>query len=245
MARYKLTIEYDGSGFVGWQRQNNGPSVQSMVEEALAHLYQADVTLYAAGRTDSGVHATGQVAHFDAPRDYPADRVRNALNFFMKPHPVAVLAVEIVDDQFHARFSATGRAYLFRILNRKSPPTLDRNRVWWVPAWLDVERMQAGAQFLVGHNDFTTFRATECQAPSPMRTLERLDVMRVGDEIHVIAAARSFLHHQVRNMVGTLKLVGMGSWSPEDVKRALDAKDRTAGGPTSPPDGLYLTEVRY
>lgn len=245
MPRYKLLIEYDGSGFVGWQRQKNGLSVQHVVETALAKLYGTPVILYAAGRTDAGVHATGQVAHFDGPRAYAADKVRDALNHFMKPSAVAILSAEQVDDQFHARFSAIGRAYLFRILNRKSPPTLDQTRVWWVPVPLDAAAMQAGAQFLVGHNDFTSFRATECQAKSPMKTLDVLDVVRVGDEIHITAAARSFLHHQVRNMVGTLKLVGMGSWTPRDVKTALDAKLRAAGGPTSPPDGLYLTGVRY
>lgn len=245
MPRYKLTIEYDGSGFVGWQRQSNGPSVQGTVEEALAHLYQEDLTLFAAGRTDAGVHATGQVGHFDGPGNLSADKVRDALNHHMRPLPVAILASEMVDDDFHARFSATGRAYLFRILNRKAPPTLEQKRVWWVPVKLNAEAMHEAAQHLLGHHDFTTFRATECQANSPMKTLDRLDVSRVGDEIHVTTAARSFLHHQVRNMVGTLKLVGMGSWKPADVKRALEAKSRAAGGPTCPPDGLYLTGVRY
>ncbi|MBC7908814.1 MAG: tRNA pseudouridine(38-40) synthase TruA [Rhodospirillaceae bacterium] len=245
MPRYKLTIEYDGSGFVGWQRQNNGPSVQAVVEHGLAHLYREDITVFAAGRTDAGVHATGQVIHFDAPGTLPADKVRDALNYHMKPQPVAVLAAELVDDEFHARFSAIGRSYLFRISNRKAPPTMDQRRVWWVAQKLDAEAMHAGAQFLIGHHDFTTFRATECQAKSPMKTLDRLDVVRVGEEIHIITAARSFLHHQVRNMVGTLKLVGMGSWKPEDVKRALEAKSRAAGGATCPPIGLYLTGVRY
>lgn len=245
MPRYKLTIEYDGSGFVGWQRQNNGVSVQAVIEEALAHLYREDITLFAAGRTDAGVHATGQVGHFDSPRFYEADKVRDALNYHLKAFPVSILAAELVDDDFHARFSAIGRSYLFRVSNRKTPPALDRNRVWWVPVKLDAEAMHEGAQYLLGHHDFTTFRATECQAKSPMKTLDRLDVTRVGDEIHIITAARSFLHHQVRNMVGTLKLVGMGHWKPVDVKRALDAKNRAAGGPTCPSDGLYLTGVRY
>ncbi|MEW5729969.1 MAG: tRNA pseudouridine(38-40) synthase TruA [Pseudomonadota bacterium] len=245
MPRYRLTIEYDGTPFQGWQRQDNGPSVQQALEEAFVRFCQAEVAVVAAGRTDSGVHATGQVVHADLPRAWPADTVRDALNHHLKPHPVAVVAAEAVGDDFHARFSATGRAYLYRVLNRRAPPVLDRDRVWWVPRPLDAEAMHAAARLLVGHHDFTTFRASECQAKSPLKTLDVLDVSRRGDEIAVVAAARSFLHHQVRNMVGTLKLVGEGSWSPDDVAHALAARDRAKGGPTAPPGGLYLTRVTY
>lgn len=245
MPRYKLTVEYDGTEFVGWQRQTDKLSVQGAVEDAIQRLYGQHCTLYAAGRTDAGVHATGQVVHFDAPRPYVADKVRDALNFHLKTKPVTVRAAEEVGDDFHARFSATGRAYLYRILNRRTPPALDANRVWWVPVPLDAAAMQEGAGHLVGHHDFTTFRATECQAKSPWKTLDVLNVERIADEIHITTASRSFLHHQVRNMVGTLKLVGEGKWSPDDVKTALEAKSRAKGGPTVPPTGLYLTKVEY
>ncbi|MGE5516552.1 MAG: tRNA pseudouridine(38-40) synthase TruA [Bacteroidota bacterium] len=245
MPRYKLTIEYDGSGYCGWQRQADGPSVQAALEEAVLRLCQSQTLVQCAGRTDAGVHATAQVAHFDAPREYRPDRVRDGLNFHLRPHPIAVLSAEAVDDDFHARFSAIGRSYLYRILNRRAVAALDVRRVWWVPVALDVDAMQEGANQLLGHHDFTTFRASECQAKSPMKTLDELTVTRVGEEIHITTAARSFLHHQVRNMVGTLRLVGEGKWSPADVRRALDARDRSAGGPTCPPDGLYLTGVRY
>jgi tRNA pseudouridine38-40 synthase len=245
MPRYRLLVEYDGSGFSGWQRQANALSVQGVLEEAIARMCGEAITLHAAGRTDAGVHATGQVAHFDAPKAYGADRVRDGLNFHLRPHPVAVRAAEEVDEEFHARFSATGRAYLYRIVNRRAPVALDANRAWWVPVKLDAEAMHAGAQYLIGHHDFTTFRASECQAKSALKTLDVLNVARVDEEIRIVAAARSFLHHQVRNMVGTLKLVGEGKWQPEDVKRALEARDRSAGGPTCPPDGLYLTGVKY
>lgn len=245
MPRYKLTIEYDGSGYCGWQRQDSGPSVQAALEQAVLGFCQAATVVQCAGRTDAGVHATAQVAHFDAPREYRTDRVRDGLNFHLRPHPVAVLAAEAVDDDFHARFSAIGRSYLYRIVNRRAPAALDVGRVWWVPVALDVDLMQKGADQLLGHHDFTTFRASECQAKSPMKTLDELTVTRVGEEIHITTAARSFLHHQVRNMVGTLRLVGEGKWTPADVRRALEAKSRSAGGPTCPPDGLYLTGVKY
>lgn len=245
MPRFKLLIEYDGTPFVGWQRQLEGESVQGVLEAALARLCQAPVVVHCAGRTDAGVHATGQVAHADLPRALAADKVRDALNFHLRPHPVAVLAAEEVGEDFHARFSATGRAYLYRILNRRAPAVLDRDRAWWVPVRLDADAMAEGARHLLGRHDFTTFRASECQAKSPDKTLDVLSVTRAGEEIRVVAAARSFLHHQVRNMVGTLKLVGEGKWSPDDVRRALAARDRAAGGPTAPPEGLYLTGVRY
>ncbi|CAA7611555.1 tRNA pseudouridine synthase A [Candidatus Terasakiella magnetica] len=245
MPRYRLLIEYDGTPFVGWQRQGRGLSVQAAIEAALSKLCGEPVTLYAAGRTDARVHATGQVAHADLPKDYAADTVRDAVNFHLKPLPVAVLKAEVVDDRFHARFSAIGRAYLYRIVNRRAPLGLDQNRAWWVPSALDTEAMAAGARRLLGHHDFTTFRAADCQARTPMKTLDVLDVTRHGEEIRIRAAARSFLHHQVRNMVGTLKLVGLGKWSPDDVTRALEARTRAAGGPTAPSAGLFLTEVRY
>lgn len=245
MPRYRLLIEYDGTSFVGWQRQEKGVSVQGLLERAVERLCGSHCTLHAAGRTDAGVHASGQVAHVDLPKDYPADTVRDAVNYHLKPKPVAVIAAEKVGEDFHARFSAVGRAYLYRILARRAPPALDQNRVWWVPVALDAEAMAEGARRLLGHHDFTTFRASECQAKSPMKTLDVLDVSRHGDEIRVVAEARSFLHHQVRNMLGTLKLVGEGKWSPDDVDRALEAKSRAAGGPTAPAAGLVLTGVRY
>lgn len=245
MPRFKLTLEYDGGPFVGWQHQANGLSVQEVLETAIFRFCGEQVRVQAAGRTDSGVHALGQVAHADLGKEADADTVRDALNHHMKPHPVAVIAAEIVPESFEARFSATGRAYLYRILDRRAPPVLDRGRVWHVRSRLDAEAMAAAARALVGRHDFTSFRAKECQARSPVKTLDRLDVTRAGDEIRVIAEARSFLHHQVRNMVGTLALVGQGRWTRADVERALAARDRAAAGPTAPPQGLYLTGVRY
>ncbi len=243
--RYKLTIEYDGTDFVGWQSQTNGLSVQFVLEGAALALTGQRCPSTAAGRTDAGVHALGQVAHLDLPRAYPAETVRDALNFHMKPHAVAVLAADVVPADFHARFQARERRYLYRILNRRTPAILERNRVWWVAHRLDDAHMGEAAAHLEGHHDFSSFRAGQCQAKSPERTLDELSVTRQGDEIHIRARARSFLHHQVRNMVGSLKLVGEGKWSPADLKRALDARDRAAGGPTAPAEGLYLTQVLY
>lgn len=245
MTRYKLVLEYDGAGFVGWQRQANGFSVQQALEEAVERFCGEQVRAHAAGRTDSGVHALGQVAHLDIARPTDAGTVRDALNFHMKPHPVVVLAAEAVSPDFHARFSATGRAYLYRIVSRKAPLVLDRGRAWFVPQALDAAAMHAAARVLVGRHDFTSFRAAECQADSPVKTLDVLAVERRGEEIRVTARARSFLHHQVRNMVGTLKLAGEGKWTAEDVRAALAARDRAAAGPTAPAAGLYLTEVTY
>lgn len=250
MVRYRLQVEYDGGPFVGWQRQETGLGVQQIVEEAIQAFSGESPRVFCAGRTDAGVHACGQVAHFDLQRtDVSAKTVQGALNHHMKPHPVSIVHAEIVDEDFHARFSATEREYLFRILNRPARPALERGHVWWVPQPLDDRAMHDAAQVLVGKHDFTTFRATMCQAKSPLKTLDELTVTRVvtqaGGELHIKARARSFLHHQVRNMVGTLNLVGLGKWTRTDLQAALAAKDRAAGGPTSPPDGLYLMRVGY
>jgi tRNA pseudouridine38-40 synthase len=245
MTRYKLTLEYDGGGFVGWQRQDNGPSVQEALEKAVAAFCAETVTSFAAGRTDAGVHALGQVVHFDLAKETTADTVRDALNFHLKPAPVSVLKAEAVGEDFHARFSAKARLYRYRIVNRRPPLALDRGRAWLVWGELDAAAMHDAAQVLVGHHDFTSFRATLCQAKSPLKTLDVLEVRRESDEIIVNARAQSFLHHQVRNMVGTLKLVGEGKWTRADVAAALAARNRAAGGPTAPAEGLYLTEVWY
>ncbi len=245
MPRYKLTLEYDGRGFVGWQRQDNGSSVQEALEEAIEDFCGERVTTVAAGRTDSGVHALGQVAHFDLEKTREPDVVRDALNHHLGPRPVSVLAAEAVDGDFHARFSAVERVYRYRIINRRSPLALDAGRAWWEPKPLDAEAMHAAAQILVGKHDFSSFRASQCQARSPVKTLDELVVERRGDEVAVTARARSFLHHQVRNMVGTLAFVGEGKWSTQDVVALLAARDREAGGPTAPADGLYLVAVRY
>ena len=245
MPRYKLVIEYDGTPFVGWQRQANGRSVQQAVEEAIEAFAGHAVRIQTAGRTDAGVHATHQVAHVDLEREWRTDTVRDAANAHLKPEPVAILTVEIVPDSFNARTSARKRHYLYRILNRRAPPGLAVNRVWHVPWALDAEAMHAAAQTLVGRHDFTTFRAAECQADSPLRTLDRLDVTREGEEIRVAASARSFLHHQVRSMVGTISLVGAERWSVDDVRLALEVRDRARCGPTAPACGLYLVGVDY
>ena len=243
--RYRLTVEYDGGPFFGWQRQNDGPSVQGALETAIEKLSGERVTVTGAGRTDSGVHALGQVAHFDLVKEFDAGKVRDALNHYLRPDPMVVLDAAVADSEFHARFSAKARHYLFRILNRRAPPALDDGRVWHVSPKLDVDAMHAAAQFLIGTHDFTTFRAAECQSLSPVKTLDRLDVSARADEIHIEASARSFLHHQIRSFAGTLKLVGEGKWSPPDVKKALEARNRSACGPVSPPDGLYLVRVDY
>jgi tRNA pseudouridine38-40 synthase len=245
MPRYRLKLEYDGRGFVGWQRQDNGLGVQEAVENAVNAFSGEAQQVFAAGRTDAGVHATGQVAHLDLEKDWPTDTVRDALNFHLREHAVSVLSAEAVDDEFHARFSAKSRSYVYRILNRRPPPALDQGLVWWVPVALDADAMAEAGRVLIGNHDFTSFRATHCQAKSPVKTLDKLGVSRVGEEIHFNVQARSFLHHQVRNMVGSLKWVGEGRWTAKDIQSALDARDRAAGGPTAPADGLYLTGVGY
>ncbi len=246
MPRYRLTVEYDGSAFQGWQAQDGAPTVQGTIEAAAAKLNGgARAVLHAAGRTDAGVHATGQVAHFDLDKDYSAIAVRDALNFHMKPMPVAITEVSIAPPDFHARFHAIGRHYRYRILARRPPPAYTAGRVWHVTRALDIEAMREGAAVLLGTHDFTSFRATECQAKSPVKTLDRLEVFAVGEEIHIEASARSFLHNQVRIMVGTLRLAGEGKWGPADIAAALDARQRAAAGPTAPAEGLTLTGVDY
>jgi len=243
--RWKLTAEYDGTGLVGWQRQDNGPSVQEALETAIHRFCGETVTVHGAGRTDAGVHALGQVAHADIAKDADADTVRDALNAHLRPAPIAVLRAEAVDEDFHARFSATGRAYLYRIVNRRPPLTLDAGRAWQVAPPLDAAAMHDAAQALIGRHDFTSFRASLCQAKSPVKTLSALDVSRDGETVLIRVRARSFLHHQVRNIAGTLMLVGIGKWDRADVAAALAARDRAAAGQTAPAHGLYLTQVFY
>lgn len=245
MPRYKLTLEYDGRGLVGWQRQENGSSVQAALEGAVAAFTGEAAGLVAAGRTDAGVHALGQVAHVDLVKDWPAGTVRDALNHHVKPARIAVVACEVVGEDFHARFSATSRAYLYRIVNRRAPLTFEAGLAWRVPIPLDAGAMDAAAKRLLGKHDFTTFRDAACQAESPVRTLDRLDVTRAGEGVEVRAEARSFLHRQVRSIVGTLAKVGDGSWTPGDVAAALRARDRARCGPVAPADGLYLHRVDY
>ena len=249
MPRYALKIEYHGAPFVGWQRQTDLLSVQGVIEAALARLEPRDHTIAAAGRTDAGVHALAQVAHCDMERDWDPFRLSEALNYHVRPHPIAILDCVAVEEDFHARFSALERRYLFRILSRRAPATHQDGLVWQIKHALDVEAMQAGADILVGKHDFTTFRSTVCQAESPVKTLDHLSIRQVetpgGTEYHFDVRARSFLHNQVRSFVGTLERVGTGSWTPEDVTRALAARDRTACGPVCPPQGLYLAHVTY
>ena len=246
MPRYKLTIEYDGTPYCGWQKQDNGPSVQEEIETAVTKFSGETARLYVAGRTDAGVHATGQVAHVDLEKDYPEQTVAKALNYHLNQIPyISIVACEQVSGDFHARFSATKRHYLYKILNRQAPSPIQDKRALHVKHPLDVAAMHKAAQNLLGLHDFSTFRSTQCQADSPVRTLDRIDIVREGDEISFIIEAKSFLHHQVRNFVGTLKLVGEGKWSDQDLITALNAKDRTKGGPTAPAHGLYLVSVKY
>jgi tRNA pseudouridine38-40 synthase len=245
MPRYRLLIEYDGSPFCGWQYQDNAPSVQGALEAAVKAMTGEAVRVGGAGRTDAGVHALGQVAHIDLTKSYRADRVRDALNAHLRPHPVAVLSADIVPDDFDARFSAMRRHYLYRIANRRANLAIDAGRTWRVPRPLDADAMHAAAQTLVGKHDFTTFRDTECQAKSPEKTLDVLDVTRDGENVNIVTNARSFLHSQVRSMVGSLVWVGHGRWTAADMRKALEARDRAACGPVAPPDGLYLVRVDY
>ncbi len=245
MTRYKLTVEYDGGGFVGWQRQDNGPSVQAAIEQAIHGFCGERVTVHAAGRTDAGVHALGQVVTLDLVKDAAADTLRDALNAHLRPAAVAVLSAEVVDPEFHARFSAKARAYRYRIVNRRAPLALEKGRAWWVPVPLDAAAMDTAAQVLIGKHDFTSFRASECQAKSALKTLDSLEVARAGAVISITVRARSFLHNQVRILAGTLKLVGEGKWSRDDLAAALAARNRAATGPTAPPDGLYFLGVEY
>ena len=247
MPRFRLDIEYDGSPYAGWQRQDGPRTVQGAIEQAVAAFTGQAVTLRGAGRTDAGVHATAQVAHVDLDKAWTGDKVRDALNAHLQMQGdfIAILAAEPVPDEFDARFSAIGRRYLYRILNRRSPAALDRNRVWWVPKPLDAEAMHEAAKVLLGRHDFTTFRSVQCQADSPVRTLDVLDVTRDGDVVEIRAAARSFLHNQVRSMVGSLKRVGEGGWTSADLAKALEARDRSACGQVAPPDGLHLVGVDY
>lgn len=245
MPRYKLTIEYDGRPFAGWQRQDHHPSVQQCLEEAAHKLDQSDVLVYGAGRTDSGVHALGQVAHVDLVKNLRADKVRDALNYHLKPHPVSVIEAEAVSDAFHARFSAVQRHYLYRIIDRRPPLTLDRGQAWRVSQPLDASAMHVAAQALIGQHDFTTFRDAQCQADSPVKSIDKVAVARYGEEVQITVSAISFLHRQVRSLTGSLVEVGTGKWTPADFKAALDAADRQRCGPVAPPDGLYLTAVDY
>ena len=243
--RYRMTIEYHGGQLVGFQRQTNGQSVQQAIEEAVVKFCGEEVRVFGTGRTDAGVHAEGQVIHIDLETETNAHKVMGALNYHLKPLPIAVLDCVPVSEDFHARFNATARHYRYLIVNRRAPLTIDNGLAWHVPTPLDADIMHEAAQCLVGDHDFTTFRSIHCQAKSPVKTLDRLDVIRHGEEISIIAEARSFLHHQVRSMVGTLKLAGEGKWSVNDVKRSLEAKDRTKLGFNAPPQGLYLVRALY
>jgi len=245
MTRFRLIVEYDGRPFMGWQRQAHGPSVQQAIEEAIRSITQEEAVLHAAGRTDTGVHALAMTTHVDLASAMTPYRLAAGINARLRPLPVAILSAERAAEDFHARFSCIGRRYLYRIVNRRAPLALDAGRAWRVPVPLDAEAMHSAAQLLVGQHDFTTFRAAECQAHSPVKTLDVLRVRRAGEEIHVEAKARSFLHHQMRSIVGTLKLVGEGKWRPRDVAAALEARDRTRCGPVVPPEGLYLVRVDY
>jgi len=245
VTRWRLTIEFDGRPFMGWQRQDHGPSVQQSLEEAIFRMTGELAAVHAAGRTDAGVHALAMAAHVEIEKGVTEHRLREGLNALVRPNPVSVTAVEKVPDDWHARFSCIGRKYLYRILNRRAPPALSRGRVWHVAVPLDVDAMAEGAAVLVGRHDFTTFRSVQCQSDSPVKTLDRLEVRRAGEEIHIVAEARSFLHHQVRSMVGCLALVGRGQWQPEDIRRALEARDRAELGLNAPAEGLYFVEATY
>ncbi|MDQ8754691.1 tRNA pseudouridine(38-40) synthase TruA [Sphingosinicella sp. LHD-64] len=245
MTRFRLTIEYDGRPFMGWQRQAHGPSVQQAIEEAIRAITHEEVVLHAAGRTDTGVHALAMTAHVDIDKPITPFRLADGTNAKLRPLPVAILGAQVVEEDFHARFSCIGRRYIYRIVNRRAPLALEAKRAWRVPVVLYADDMNKAAQALVGKHDFTTFRSAQCQAESPVKTIDRITVRRLGEVIEIEAAARSFLHHQVRSMVGCLELVGRGKWSKADLKAALEAKDRAALGFNAPPDGLYFVEASY
>ena len=245
MPRFRFTVEYDGSAYNGFQAQKDQPTVQGALEAAIKAFSGQDVRIAAAGRTDTGVHATGQTCHVDLDKDWPARTVMNAMNAHMLDERVSVLDCVPVSDEWHARFTANGRKYLYRILNRPGRPAIDQGRVWHVKKPLDAEAMHAAAQYLLGQHDFTTFRDAQCQAQSPIKTMDVARVTRVGNEVHLVFEARSFLHRQVRSMTGSLAEVGLSRWTPEEFKAALDAADRTRCGPVAPSDGLYLTGVTY
>jgi len=245
MTRFRLTVEFDGSPFMGWQRQAHGPSVQQAIEEAVAAVTGEQAVSHAAGRTDAGVHALAMSAHVDVEKGITPFRLMEGVNALIRPNPIAIIGCEAVPDDWHARFSCVGREYLYRISNRRAPLTLERGRAWRIAKSLDADAMHTAAQLLVGHHDFTTFRSAHCQAESPVKTLDRLNVRREGDAVLVEAAARSFLHHQVRSMVGCLAMVGQGQWTRADLKDALDARDRAALGLNAPPDGLYFVKANY
>ncbi|WP_447725316.1 tRNA pseudouridine(38-40) synthase TruA [Sphingomonas koreensis] len=245
MTRFALTVEYDGRPFMGWQHQDHGPSVQQAIEDALHGITGEDALVHAAGRTDAGVHALAMRAHTDVEKEIAPFRLMEALNAHLRSVPVAILACEVVPEDWHARFSCTARHYVYRIANRRAPLTFDKGLKWRVPADLDAAAMHDAAQILVGRHDFTTFRSAHCQSASALKSIDRLDVVREGDEISVHASARSFLHHQVRSMVGCLSMVGRGQWSADDLREALEAKDRAALGLNAPPDGLYFVRADY
>ncbi|MDB2415080.1 tRNA pseudouridine(38-40) synthase TruA [Rickettsiales bacterium] len=245
MTRYKCIVEYDGTNFHGWQRQNGFSSIQQSIEEAIVKFAQEEVEVYASGRTDAGVHALGQVIHFDINKEMPKENVMGALNYHLRPNPIAILDIEEVDKDFHARFDAKERSYIYKMVTRRAPLALDVNRVWQLPRELDIDLMQEAAEYFIGKHDFTSFRAVRCEAKSPVKTIDELTISRKDGYIIVCIRAKSFLHHMVRNIVGTLKLVGDGRWSPQQVKDAIDAKDRRAAGPTAPAHGLYFEKVVY
>jgi tRNA pseudouridine38-40 synthase len=245
MTRWRLTVEYDGGPFLGWQRQDQGPTIQSTIEAAILHITGETTTVHGAGRTDAGVHALAMEAHADIAKPLTAQRLREGLNALVRPAPVTILSAEPVAADWHARFSCTGRRYLYRLLDRRPPPAIERARLWHIPVPLDPAAMRDAADILVGHHDFTTFRSAHCQSASPLKTLDSLTIERVADEIHVHAAARSFLHHQVRSMVGCLMLVGRGQWTTADMAAALAARDRAALGLNAPPHGLYFVGASY
>ena len=245
MTRFRLTVEFDGGPFMGWQRQAHGPSVQQAIEEAVEAVTGEQVISHAAGRTDAGVHALAMTAHVDVEKPITPFRLMEGMNALIRPNPIAIIGCVPVPDDWHARFSCVGREYLYRIVNRRAPLTLERGRAWRIARDLDADAMHEAAQLLVGHHDFTTFRSAHCQAESPLKTLDRLDVRRDGDAVLVEAAARSFLHHQVRSMVGCLAMVGQGQWSAADLKEALEAADRAALGLNAPPDGLFFVRANY